>query len=594
MISMAPLLSVLSTESSSASDQCLCKFAQFLGLQAELVPLREELTEPPEALRVPMPSGRVLAFGQAALRHVVQRSWFERLLDESRFIFAYGFTPIDGESPELKWLTEGALALVTSINAAGFTVHSDVTYGNFPVSGKSCSVGTRPITVFSDTVRPPGLELYLTANGQPFFASVTRGRSLLFLLAEAELVDIDKVLSPELSLRSWYAQLIAITIFLRSALGTWCWTSSVTAATFILDDPYLKKRYGFVNYEALLSEVDRTKSAVTVAFIPYNYRRSDLQTVALLSRYSDRFSIAVHGCDHTRGEFASADEEGLAGTAACALERMEAHTGRTGMPFDKVMIFPLGQFSTKAICALKRCGFAAVVNTTPWPVDYRVTPLTIRDLLDVTVTRYESFPIFLRRYPQDIFDYAFDALFQKPLLAVEHHGFFRHGCAPFAKLVSDLSALSPNLAWMPLGRTLTASSVFKRIGDGKIAVRHFAPMLRFKNPTPASLSLALEKPQQDGLVEAVLVGNQKVPFEIDSGLLRYTAKLGPSEELRVAVLSRLAPRTGRRQSWKNRVKASFRRILSDVRDNHLARSERVLSIAEKIKKMSTGGQTEKL
>jgi hypothetical protein len=591
---MAPLLCILSSESSAASDQAICKFAQFLGLQAELVPLRGELTEPPEALGAPAAGGRALAFGYTALRHLVQRGWFASLLEEARFIFAYGFAPADGELPELKWLTRGALAFVTSIGAAQkhFTVHSDVRYRNFPVSGKSCSVEGGPTAVFFDAVRADDIERYITANGHPFFVCVNRGRSLLFLLAEAELVDIERVLSPELSLRSWYPQLIAITIFLRSAFGPWCWTSTVTGATFIVDDPCLKKRYGLVNYKSLLSELNRSRSALTIGFIPYNYRSSDLQTVALLRRHSDRFSIAVHGCDHTGREFASLDEVWLTGTAACALERMEAHTERTRMPFDNVMIFPQGQFSTKAIRALKKCGFVAAVNTTPWPVDYLEFPLTLRDLLDVAVTRYESFPIFGRRNPRDIFDCAFDALFQKPILAVEHHGFFRHGCKPFAKFVRDLSALNTNLAWMPLGRTVTASSVFKQTGNGQIAVRHFMPVLRYMNPTPANLSLVIEKPEQDGLIEAVLVGNHRVPFEVHSGLLRYEADLEVGEELNVAVVYRRTPPVSRTPSWKYRVTASVRRVLSDVRDNHLARSERVLSVAEKIKKKLAAGSKE--
>jgi hypothetical protein len=585
MIAMSPVLSVLSSESSAASDQAFCNFARFLGLRTELAPLRGELTEPPQALRAPAPGGRVLAFGCAALRQLVQRGWFASLLEETRFIFVYGFQTEDGESPELKWLTRGALTGVTSIEAGRkhFTVHADVTYGNFPVSGKSYSAEVGPTAVFSDATRSADIERYITANGHPLFVCAKRGQSLLFLFTEAELVDVDRVFAPEVSLRSWYAQLIAMTIFLRSALGTWCWTAPVTGATFTVDDPWLKKSYGFVNYKALVSELDRTESALTIGFIPYNYRRSDPETVALLGRHSDRFSIAVHGCDHTGGEFASLDEAWLTGTAAYALERMQAHTGRTRMPFDNVMIFPQGQFSTKAIRALKTCGFAAAVNSTPWPVDYWNSPLTLRDLLDVATTRHDNFPIFARRYPQDIFEYAFDALFQKPVLAVEHHGFFRHGYEPLANFVRDLSTLNTNLAWMPLGKTVAASFVCKQTGDGQMAIRHFAPVLRYKNPTPAEVSLAVEKPEQEGVVEAVLLGNQKIPFEVHSGLLRYAVQLEAGEELNLSVVYRRTPRASRRPSWKYGVAASVRRMLSDVRDNYLARSERVLSIAEKIK-----------
>jgi hypothetical protein len=44
-------------------------------------------------------------------------------------------------------------------------------------------------------------------------------------------------------------------------------------------------------------------------------------------------------------------------------------------------------------------------------------------------------------------------------------------------------------------------------------------------------------------------------------------------------------------SWKYRVGVSARRLLSDMRDNHLARSERLLSVAEKAKNILAGKKT---
>src|SRR5436853_3312661 len=105
---MEPRLTIPACGSPTASDRALAKLAQFLGLQTELVTLCGELAEPPEALLRPTPGGRVLALDRTTLRHVFQRDWFASLLDETRFIFVYGFGPQTGESPELKWLTGGA------------------------------------------------------------------------------------------------------------------------------------------------------------------------------------------------------------------------------------------------------------------------------------------------------------------------------------------------------------------------------------------------------------------------------------------------------------------------------------------------------
>jgi hypothetical protein len=262
---------------------------------------------------------------------------------------------------------------------------------------------------------------------------------------------------------------------------------------------------------------------------------------------------------------------------------MEAHADRAQMPFDNVMVFPQGWFSTKAISALKSGGLSAAVNTTQWPRDWQEDPLTIRDLLDVAVTRYKKFPIFIRRYPRDIFDYAFDALFQKPILAVEHHGYFRYGYGPLAKVVRDISALYPKPHWMPLGKTITSSCVLKQTGGNQFTLRHYTRELRYKNSSSADIELSLEKPEADGAVEAVLVGNHKVPFEVHSGFLRYLARSGAGEDLSVKVLYRQVKPVRRKTSLKYSFGVSTRRLLSDMRDNQLARSERLLSVAEWLK-----------
>jgi hypothetical protein len=51
-----------------------------------------------------------------------------------------------------------------------------------------------------------------------------------------------------------------------------------------------------------------------------------------------------------------------------------------GMPFDNIMVFPQGRFSTEAIRALKSNGFTAAANSDPWPVDNGANPFTLQVL----------------------------------------------------------------------------------------------------------------------------------------------------------------------------------------------------------------------
>jgi hypothetical protein len=584
----APHFAVLSCEASAASDGALCKFGEFLGLRAELITFPAAPAHLSQPQLSPAPGGRVLALGRLTLRRLMNQPWFVSLLNECRFIFVFGLAaPHDGESSELKWLTQGMLSSTAAARAqqTTYAVHSDTGFDTFAVSGRSYTTESPGQGEFCGVASIVGAQTCLSANGRPVFVCLKRGNAHVFLLAESELVDLDRPLEdPQSSLRPWYCQLIALSIFFRNAFGPWCWSSPVTPATFVLDDLYLRRRYGFVHYDALVRELVKAEAALTVAFIPYNYRRSESGTIDLLLRHADRFSIAVHGCDHTGGEFASTDTAWLTSTAMCAVDRMREHAHLTQMPFDNVMVFPQGRFSTAALAALKISGFNAAVNTSPWPEDVGANRPTIRDYLQIAVTRYAGVPIFVRRSPRDVFDFAFDALFQKPLLIGEHHGYFREGYGPFSQLMREFATLDARLAWMTLGNTVAATCTLKLLSDGVYAARHLAPLLRLKNPTCADIVLKLEKPESGTDVNAVIVGGRRVPFEIHNGRLTYEARLGVDEELSVSIAYRQVPRTERKLSWNSRLRVFTRRVLSDTRDNYLAQNEKVLLLAEKFKR----------
>jgi hypothetical protein len=581
----APVITVLS-KGQPELDQALCKFAQFLGLQTEIVSLSGPLEEMPSALEKHVEGGRMLCIGHAALDGVSTQPWFSTVLGSSRFAFVYGFQPDDRRSRALAWLTEGVLNSVTNLEASSqkrFMIHADVTHNAFPVSGGSYSLDSGQVAVFSGPSSTLGLETYISVNGHPQMVSVGHGEALVFLFAGEGLVDIDTPQVPNASLRPFYSELIALALVLRTAGGTSCWTSPVTAASFIIDDPYLRKRYGFIRYDALMGDVEMAAGSLTVAFIPFNYRRSDRRTIELLRQYPGRFSIAVHGCDHTQGEYASKDGAWLAGMTSVAVDRMDEHTRLTGLPYDKVMIFPQGRFSIGAIGALKHRGFDAVVNTTPWPLDAADDPLTVRDLLQVAITHYEGFPIFARRYPDDLFEYRFDALFQKPILATEHHEYIRRGYQGLADVVRSLTTAKTNATWMPLGRALASSCLLKQTGDGRFIVRQFSRVLHLSNPTSIDWHLSVQRLSRNDPIRCVIADRSEIPYEVVSDQLRYDILLPAGRSMVVEIIAEDVPPLKWPRSLKYRLGASLRRFLSDVRDNHLAQNKKLLAVAQRIK-----------
>src|SRR5690242_8428366 len=115
--------------------------------------------------------------------------------------------------------------------------------------------------------------------------------------------------------------------------------------------------------------MEKRKFSTSIAFIPWNFKRSDRSVAELFAANPGSLSLCVHGCDHTRGEFGGNDCDTLESKSRQALARMRMHRTRSGLGFDEVMVFPQGIFSTAAMKALKRSGFLAAVNSTAYPVD---------------------------------------------------------------------------------------------------------------------------------------------------------------------------------------------------------------------------------
>ena len=60
-------------------------------------------------------------------------------------------------------------------------------------------------------------------------------------------------------------------------------------ACFIIDDPLIKKNYGFLNYKKLLSLMDQHNFCSNIAFIPFNDYRSDNEVASMFIYRPDRY-----------------------------------------------------------------------------------------------------------------------------------------------------------------------------------------------------------------------------------------------------------------------------------------------------------------
>ena len=450
-------------------------------------------------------------------------------------------------------------------------------------AGQSFALKQPPI-VSSFALGQPGghhLDKILLADDRPVFLRMERGSCELFLLNLARVPDIGERLSPSRGVEEHYDQLIPLLIFLRHCFGERCWNGTNRTGRLIIDDPLLNQSYGYLDFTALRNSMRSAGYGTSVAFIPWNHWRTSRTGAARIFDGSPDLSICVHGCDHTNKEFEDTDPGLLQWKTVTALRRMERHKTRTGVAFEPVMVFPQGKFSSPAISALRASGYLAAVNTTCFPSYGEAEPLTIADFLRPAIMKFHGFPVFQRRYPRRLIDFAFDIFLWKPALIVQHHDDFRGGYRPFEEFVAGLHKLEPTLSWGPLSEQLMESCMVRSVSERSIEVRFFTRQFKFKNlqTDRTAFTFSREEPSASA-VSNVLVDGKSVPFSIKNGLLTFEHQVAPGMTLDVRVVDRSAHPTSHKQpGMAHTVGVSVRRALSEFRDNTLTRYPRLMTAA---------------
>jgi len=502
----------------------------------------------------------------------------------STTLLVYGCWDAKKHLGAISQLTSGIVRQIRSLNkgATGFSFPAEAIslsrhFAGLSYSGEPGQV----ITAFEMRDPAPKAEVIMAANGLPVFFRMRGGPCQIFLLS-MPLPDLTAALKPKLELREHYHRLIPLLIFLRHSFSEACWHGPKSTARLIIDDPLLTENYGFLDQNVLRKSMERTRSGTSIAFIPWNYWRTSRENSARLLRENSNLAVCVHGCDHTNKEFEIKDSALLARKAALALRRMEMQRERTGAAYEPVMVFPQGRFSRSAITALRSNGYLAAVNSTVFPTDSEADDLKVADLLQPAVMKYDGFPIFQRRYPHRLFDFAFDLFLGKPALVVEHHEYFRDGCDTWEEFVSDLYKLDSGLRWPGLTAQLTRSCRKKKLSNDSLEIQFYTRKFLLENDYPDGKSFLLKKYEPDSaLIQSVLVDGKSVEFFSENGFLELHLQADPGETRNIEIVDR--------DHFYDRAKGFgvlhdarvlLRRGLSEFRDNTLARHDGLLKLAK--------------
>ena len=515
----------------------------------------------------------------------------ETISREEQVLFLYGIEDLQADGELVKQLTDNSIVVGRKWESGRVkcAINSEARNICQQLSSLVFEVEVDPnINTFLVENNSRKGEILCTLNGEPFFIGVAVGGAVVFLSGCRQIADVDEYVREGKSLLSYFTSLIPLMMVLRYVYPTRSWHNSMKQACFIIDDPPLKKAYGFLDYEEILKVTAEERFCTSIGFIPWNYRRTNRDVALLFQEHSDKFSISVHGCDHTRGELGWGEETLLRSKAAKGLERMTIHQQLWGIPFDKVMVFPQGIFSIFAMKALKSCGYLAAANSTPYPVDLEDNRLTLRELIDVAVTRFSNLPLFIRRYPKNFAELALDLFLGKPALIVEHHAFFRNGYGVLRDLVNKVNSLERRLEWKRLEEICSHANLKRVDENGEIHVKFYADRFGLQNETDRPQNYILFRrriPEQS--VMGVTINNRYTDFGQEADWLKIPVALDASESAEIKIKCdepRSVTTTSKPVSSHN-VKVFVRRVLSEFRDNYVETNQFTAKAVSSVKRL---------
>jgi hypothetical protein len=276
----------------------------------------------------------------------------------------------------------------------------------------------------------------------------------------------------------------------RLATPDACWHRDEVTANFTIDDPNLVEPYGRISYRALVRSMHETAYHTTIAFIPWNYRRTHADVEALFKRESRWLSLAVHGNNHDGYEFGWSSAKGDTSCASHRLEwhrasvdealrRMAALEQRTGLSFGKVMIFPHGIGTLDAIAALDRAGYLASANRQIVPLGSRLS-----GRFDFGLRPAENgcgwFPLMQRWWPAEVIP-ELAAFLGKPILIYAHERDFAAPLVALEEHVARINRLGPE--WRDLAGAARSLYLTRDVGREESHVWMFAREVDVTNRT---------------------------------------------------------------------------------------------------------------
>jgi hypothetical protein len=374
-----------------------------------------------------------------------------------------------------------------------------------------------------------------------------------------------------------FLEVVPAMMFVKYSAGEQGWHSLHEYANLTIDDPWLRQPYGYVDYRVLLGEMEKHNFHTTIAFIPWNYDRSDPGVVSLFRDHPDRFSITVHGDNHDHKEFTDYRSKPLPVQIADmkqSLARMEKFRTLTGIPYDKVMVFPHSIAPEGTLAALKAYNYLATVNSTNVPQG-AVRPTDLSFALRPETLTFAGFPSVVRYSMATQItkaDIAINEFLGNPLLFYGHSEDFGSGTAAFDGLADQVNEYGPSTQWRGLGDIVKHLYVVKLRADSNYDVLAFSSNICLDNLSGRDSIFYVRKQEIGGqTIHSVNVDGQNFQYQLQNDYLNFSIPVPAGKTRCAGIEYQNDLELASIGTSKDSVVVYLLRMASDFRDNYLSK-----------------------
>ena len=496
-------------------------------------------------------------------------------------VLVFGIKP--GEvGPALRALSQNTISRCTP---ADNVAPQELSFAQFdratgPLAGRRLPAVSGPVCTM-EFERAPGVEPLVTSirsnHSDVVLLRIKRHSSETFLMPELRLHDTSWRGQPGERVKA-FSSSAAILLFLRYVVGDFAWHLDGHYANLTIDDAWLTEPFGNLRYHQLLSEMERHNFHTTLAFIPWNFDRSDHELVSMFRSHPDRYSICLHGNDHKHREFGPYSRNSLQQQTADVkqgLARMERFHALTGLPYDRFMVFPQGVAPEQTFEVLRKYDFLGTANSQNVPLG-NPFPRDPEFILRTYTDRYAAFPS-LFRYTATIdtseMEVAINVFLGNPLLFYGHEDLFRRGIGAFNRTADLVNRIQPDTQWRSLGDIARHLNPVRRRVDGGFDVKMLASEMALRNPANEEATFYIERREPSPtMLRALTVDGHDASFNVSGDRLTFQVRIPAQKSRLIQIVYDNDLNLAREDIRKRSLYVALLRQVSDLRDIYLSRS----------------------